>query len=791
MSLRGDDRAQSVQIGAAILLAFLVLAFASYQASVVPSQNEQVEYNHNQEVQSQMQDLRGGIVSVPGGATGRSVSVKLGTRYPERTLFVNPGPPTGNLRTTPPDDIAIENATAAGETGDYWNGTNRTVATRGMVYTANYAVWQNAPRIAYENSVSYNDYRADTILESDQRLVQGRQITVVALNGSYQEASTRTVSVDLEAISTSSNVVTVENTTGDNVTLRFPTRLNETKWNDLLEEQRTTNGGHVVDVSVTNRTGSPYDELVLELEQDVTYRLRMANVGVGTGIEPPDTAYVTDLEGDNASINAGGSQRLVVQVRDEFNNPVTGEVVNATVTSGPGSVTPNQTETDADGRAAFVYSSSTSGTATIEANVSTSPDATEKVEFTVDVVSSGGGNSSAYEVFWKDPSGQSGVSCPSGPDGVCTIDGSKRLKVDLTVATSPTAALADVDYAVNNTSVGTVSPNTGDTGTDGEDTTTLSVREDGSVAVFAGSGGVGDRIDFEVIEVQSARVSYTNNGDLKTITANGTVETHVSSETVTATSSLTDIDGDGNEEIAYVNDNNWLKMVDTVTGDKTTITSGAAYSDASLAVGDANGDGVTEIYYTDTDDDELFKINASPIGTPQPLEATAGTDCKGNTFTIENQYGAVDVTDYDDDDGDAEVVYVSDDTDRIAYFDDENCNESPVTSTSSVGFNGAPGAGDAFEFGGDTVIPIVNSSQGLELVAEDGTVTSLPSTYGDAAKTGIAPRDWDGDGEMEIVHINGNDNNNLYHAGVQDSDLVPIEDENGNQRNGQEETGVR
>ncbi|MDZ7746206.1 MAG: hypothetical protein U5K28_06720 [Halobacteriales archaeon] len=51
---RGDTRGQSVQVGVIILFAFAIIAFTSYQAVVVPQQNQQVEFDHNQEVQSDM-----------------------------------------------------------------------------------------------------------------------------------------------------------------------------------------------------------------------------------------------------------------------------------------------------------------------------------------------------------------------------------------------------------------------------------------------------------------------------------------------------------------------------------------------------------------------------------------------------------------------------------------------------------------------------------------------------------------------------------------------------------------
>jgi len=66
MQFWGDDRGQAIQIGAVLLFGILIISFSSYQAFVVPNQNEQVEFNHNQRVQGQLQDVRNAIVSMPG-----------------------------------------------------------------------------------------------------------------------------------------------------------------------------------------------------------------------------------------------------------------------------------------------------------------------------------------------------------------------------------------------------------------------------------------------------------------------------------------------------------------------------------------------------------------------------------------------------------------------------------------------------------------------------------------------------------------------------------------------------
>ena len=104
MTDRGDgsgerDRAVTVQIGAVILFGFLIVALSTYQATVVPDQNREVEFLHNQEVQTDMVELSSSIAATGRTGDAAPATVKLGMRYPSRTFFVNPPPASGRLST--------------------------------------------------------------------------------------------------------------------------------------------------------------------------------------------------------------------------------------------------------------------------------------------------------------------------------------------------------------------------------------------------------------------------------------------------------------------------------------------------------------------------------------------------------------------------------------------------------------------------------------------------------------------------------------------------------------------
>lgn len=343
-----------MQVGAVLLFAALIIAFSTYQAFVVPNQNRQVEFDHNQQVQGQLQEVRNGIVSVPGGNSGRSVAVGLGVEYPSRLVALNPGPASGALRTAGTTDgeynLSIENATATGESGDFWDGSTHVYNTGGLVYSPGYNLYNQAPTTVYENSVLFNDGSDRSIPITGQQLIEGDRITLVTLNGSLSATRSGTISTDLRVLSTSTRTVTVRNQS-HNVTIELPTRLSQERWRALTEGEPNVRGVTVDSEAVDGDWGL----LRIDLAPDTTYDLRMAKVGVGTGVDESGTEYLLPVEGNESTVPEGGTRRVVVEVRDRHNNPVAGVEVNASTSLSDASVAPTQAETDEGGQLALQY----------------------------------------------------------------------------------------------------------------------------------------------------------------------------------------------------------------------------------------------------------------------------------------------------------------------------------------------------------------------------------------------------------------------------------------------------
>ncbi|WP_340099798.1 Ig-like domain-containing protein [Salinibaculum salinum] len=384
-------RGQTAVIGFVLVFGILMLLLVTLQTTAVPAWNQGAEFEHSQQVRDDFDGLREGTLQT--AATGRITSqpVQLGTRYPRRPFLLNPVDPSGRIRTTDPGTVRLENLTASGETGDYWTASGnrtRTFETRHVSYRPNYNEYRNAPTTVLEHGVLY-DRRGDRSLPlTDATVVDGRRITLVTVDGSLSESGTSAESVTVEPVSAPQQVTSV--TGNGTVRIQLPTRLDEETWTELLADEFVTEGGNVYD-NVTVTPGDPYDTVTISLRGNQSYDLRLAKVRVGSGTGEPGPHYITTESPTRIQAPVGSAERVTFEVRDRYNNPVSGVTVDADVSSGPGALDTPTVTTDENGHAAFRYTTETTGTASINATFGESPGALEKASVTVEGTTASGG----------------------------------------------------------------------------------------------------------------------------------------------------------------------------------------------------------------------------------------------------------------------------------------------------------------------------------------------------------------------------------------------------------------
>ncbi|ELZ82554.1 hypothetical protein C453_15753 [Haloferax elongans ATCC BAA-1513] len=481
MRLHRDDRAVTAQVGAVLLLGFLVVALSVYQAAVVPMETEQTEFRHNQQVQGELQDVRNAIVGTATTGRTHSALVTLGTRFPGRVVAVNPPPASGTLsmkRLPSGSQASIQNVEAHDdETKEYVTGT-LSFPTAGLVYSPDYTRYGAAPTTKFENTVLYNNFSDSNTSRAltEQRLVEDRTLSVVTLDGNISRGGVDPVSVDARALSPESmsvRTVAVTNSSSGPLVLKISTDLSEPTWRRLLEDEMAPDG-HVQSLLVAGGT------LTLELEPGVTYNLKTSRVGIGRDLTAPGERYLTGVSSTRATIRNGTTYEMVVEARDEYSNPESGvELTVSDDADGPnGGLSQTAVTTDGEGQARILYQAQGTGTDSI--TISFGPGAERRVVFDVTVISNSGGGPPGvtYTPSWTAPDTTPG-------SGAGTFDPTSQSGgIDLEATVSPKDANVDVTFSTNDSGIVSLNRSTATTGGGGR----VAVTTDSGQYWSAGTG---------------------------------------------------------------------------------------------------------------------------------------------------------------------------------------------------------------------------------------------------------------------------------------------------------------
>ncbi|MFC5133868.1 MULTISPECIES: polymer-forming cytoskeletal protein [Haloferacaceae] len=390
MSFSHDRRGQSVVVGTVILFGFLILAMATYQVQFVPTENEEIEFEHSQQVERDFLDLRNDVLSAGTTGSARSTSIQLGTRYPQRTFFLNPPAASGTLETTGEQQFEIRNAQVNVSDGahenvhHFWNnGTEQgpdgpVFVTRSIRYTPDYNEYRGAPRLVYENSLVAAEFGDRALPRSDQTVVRSDRVSLTAVSGNISENGIESKSVDSETISRGSRSIPIQGD-GGNIVIVLPTAVSNAS--DLVDR---------LDVPAAKNVMANGDRVEITLNESETYRLGLSEISVD-GSGETDPAYIVPVGGQNVI----SGQSVGVEVRDKYNNPVADAEVN--VYTRTDSTSSETLRTNSEGR---VYSQNGTVFTINEVSADGSDgERYERVEVTLLPISDGAGNVSGPRVY--------------------------------------------------------------------------------------------------------------------------------------------------------------------------------------------------------------------------------------------------------------------------------------------------------------------------------------------------------------------------------------------------------
>ncbi|MFB6108044.1 MAG: hypothetical protein ABEJ82_04270 [Haloplanus sp.] len=371
MEFRDANRGQAIQIGAILVFAILILGISIYQATVVPQQNARVEFDGYKQASTDMVSLRNDIRSAATTGEASGTTVKTGVTYPQRSIFVNPGPPAGTISTdddTP--NVTLTGVTpVASETENvrkFWNATSGTYETKRVTFSPAYNEFRASPVSIVGDDV-YRTPDSKVLPISQGSSIRSNRITLVTVRGDMG-ASDVSVPVTAEPVTAATRTVVVTGE-GSTFSITLPTPTNATAWNDTVAPDLVTNP------NVLTTTPHANDSVTITFNGSRRYELRLAAVEVhgrsndGTVDAPPGSYLVPVTDNETAYRNRGKS--VVAEVRNRYNNPVSGENVTFEVTDDSGNFTGNVTTrtvaSDAEGRARVTFTPNATGPATVEA----------------------------------------------------------------------------------------------------------------------------------------------------------------------------------------------------------------------------------------------------------------------------------------------------------------------------------------------------------------------------------------------------------------------------------------
>ena len=227
VSFNHDSRGVSAVIGFLLVFSFIIILLSINQAQFVPQENSEIEFQHYQEVQDDMVEVRSAISTAGQANVSQYPTVELGTSYPTRLFALNPAAPAGTLETRGGYNITLTRS----------DGTTRNVSSQFIVYQPGYNELGENP-IWYENSVLYIDARDNdgriAVLE-DQNLIRGgSQVRINAIQNDFSVTSSGRVTIEIYP--TENTDISLDEWTGK-VNVKLPTRLNESEyWGSQLDK---------------------------------------------------------------------------------------------------------------------------------------------------------------------------------------------------------------------------------------------------------------------------------------------------------------------------------------------------------------------------------------------------------------------------------------------------------------------------------------------------------------------------------------------------------------------------
>lgn len=333
-----STRGTSNVVGFVLAFALVITAFTIYQSDVVPHQNEQIEYEHNQEMEGEFGKLRSIAEDVTVAESPRSVTIQAGPQYPARAMALNGPKPVGEIRTGDARDVKVRGFDYP--SGEIWpNGTGTTYSTRLVYYEPHFNYYQQASTYVLENGRTVERYaNGNGGSRVGGAIVSGNRIDLLLLDGDVRRTG-QTVDLELKPVSTGQGYLTVNAVNGNSTRLELPTTMSRSHWESMVADN-----GNVSVAGYDNANG------VVKLSfVPGQYRLRIRKASLDSASDP---ALHTVTKGNDPAAKVGETVTVEAIPRDRYGNRLAGvdvtfnetNAASVTVSSGDDGVARYRTQ---------------------------------------------------------------------------------------------------------------------------------------------------------------------------------------------------------------------------------------------------------------------------------------------------------------------------------------------------------------------------------------------------------------------------------------------------------------
>lgn len=450
------DYGQSVVIGSVLMFGILIIALSIYQASVVPQQNQEVEFQHYTELRSDMTTYNTAIHQSKTLET-TSTTITVSTPYPTRLVTVNPPPFTTSLSTSDNTSSTISNfeVQSTGNESDYWSQQSQlTIPTSTVNARPDYNMFQNSNPIIYENQVTYiPTEQLEPVITNSRPLVEGRTIEIHGYTGNISSPTSSEQQITVEQVSSSRDVLYI--TGSDSTTpiqLQIETQIPEITWRNILDVASNNN------IESTDYNQSS-DILTIELDGSETYVVEAYLSATNPSESIKSTSepeYIQNLTGDTVV----SGQSIILSAHDELGNTTPGSVV--TVTDDPSNCL-SFTEKRTNNLGEVTFTCQTTQDTSVSFHINQGAESYETI--TVDVSDTGGTTSDPAQDITATINSISSTQAGGGPPASRPYDIQVDWQITTQGGTVDSATLTLRDSQGNIVDQRQLSPNsTGDSG---------------------------------------------------------------------------------------------------------------------------------------------------------------------------------------------------------------------------------------------------------------------------------------------------------------------------------------